>query len=103
MRRRSVTFLAVKLPPRPPVEELVSPLLFGLTEVTSNATSVDVGIGVGACAESTAAQRTRVARVARMAMFNRKFRSHISWMHDECGRTPAPARKPHRTGVRASF
>src|SRR5688572_15815744 len=100
MSRRSVTFLAVKLPPRPLVEELASPVRFGLTDVTSNATSADVGIG--ACAESTAAQRTRVATIARMAMCTWKFRSHISWMHDEPGRT-APAREPHRTGLRAPF
>ena len=42
----AVTFVAVKAPARPLVEEFLSPLLFGLTEITSKATSVDVGIGV---------------------------------------------------------
>ena len=52
MSCRAVTLLAVKLPARPLVEELVLPLLFGFTETTSKATSVDVGLGVGACADS---------------------------------------------------
>lgn len=46
MSRCAVTFVAVKAPVRPLVEEFLSPLLFGLTETTSKATSVEVGIGV---------------------------------------------------------
>ena len=58
---RVVTFAAVKLPARPLVEEFVSPLLFGLTEATSNATSADVGIVDGDWAEATDPTATAIA------------------------------------------
>jgi hypothetical protein len=41
----AVTLVAAKPPARPPIEEFLSPLLFGFTETTSKATSTDVGIG----------------------------------------------------------
>ena len=70
MRFRTVAFVAVKLPSRPLVEELVLPLLFGFTEATSKARLVDVGIAVGVCASTrveAVATRTRTIRTLFMA------------------------------------
>src|ERR671912_2269641 len=63
---RAVTFEAVKLPARPLVDEFVAPLLLGLIEATSKATSTEVVIG--ACAES-ASQDIPESRTATWIVF----------------------------------
>jgi hypothetical protein len=73
-----VTLLAVKPPARPLVEEFLSPLLFGFTDATSNATSVDVGIPVGACAGVNAEDIATSTRAIRTLFMADKCRSPSS-------------------------